>query len=135
MDTELSKNPLADDVNVDTNPSTIVLWFRKLKRLFEPKIDTRKPRRPEAPPAPPKKKHVRPNKIAEYYKNNDEALANLRRVAEIKRQARRVRSEVKRDMGTILRDADERRREARKAVQMAIRRSAPWVGGPPSPFE
>lgn len=68
-------------------------------------------------------------------KQNEETLANLRRVIEAQRQSRSVRGKVERDMGTILRNADERRREARKKVQMAIRRSTPWVSRSPSPFE
>ncbi len=130
MDKDLTRNPFEDEV--DKTPKGPSLFVRLVRGAIDT-IASLKPKRKL------KKKQKR-SKVKNKYekligKQNEETLANLRRVIEAQRQSRSVRGKVERDMGTILRNADERRREARKKVQMAIRRSTPWVSRSPSPFE
>lgn len=64
-----------------------------------------------------------------------ESLESIRRAAEAQRQSTRVRGSSGRDMGGVLQNTSDRKAAARKTVQVAIRRSAPWVQGSRSPFE
>lgn len=151
MKEDLSSNPLLDDV--PKQPSIFARLYSRFQKWIHTRRLNKKPKGGILGPEPPRQtlesmastrealKKMRrlagisANDIVEHYKENDDALANLRRTSEIERLARDVRRTVKRDLGTVLRDADERRRKARKAVQVAVRRSAPWVQGYNSPYE
>lgn len=124
---DLSENPLLDD---ETNKPSLV---NRLVRSFIHSINNLKTsvvlyfqsRRPKSSD----------EQIKQTMEQYREPLENIRRTVEAKRPSRRVRTTNQPDLGRVLQNASERKAKARKAVQVAVRRSAPWVQGPRSPFE